>query len=101
MPDFRKPFIVEPDASDVGMRVVLMQEGHPIFYLSKSFYGRNKGLSTYEKECMVVFLAIEKWTPYLQHQECILRTDHRSLLFLTEQRATTKLHQKAMLKLID
>jgi len=34
-------------------------------------------------------------------QEFIIKIDHRSLLFLTEQRATTKLQQKALLKLMD
>lgn len=82
---------METDASDLGMGAVLMQEGHPISFLSKSFSDRNKGLSTYKKECMAVLLAIDKWRCYLQHQEFILKTDHRSLLFLTEQRATTKL----------
>lgn len=38
---------------------------------------------------------------WLQHKQFVLKTDHRSLLFLTEQRATTKLQQKAMLKLMD
>lgn len=99
--DFTKTFTVETDASDLGMGAVLMQGGHPISFLSKSFCDKNKGLSTYEKECMAVLLAVEKWRPYLQHQEFILKTDHRSLLFLTEQRATTKLQQKAMLKLMD
>jgi hypothetical protein len=92
---------VETDASDLGMGAVLMQDGHPISYLSKSFCDKNKGLSTYEKECMAILLAVEKWRPYLQHQQFILRTDHKSLMFLTEQRATTKLQQKAMLKLMD
>ena len=50
---------------------------------------------------MAVLLAIEKWRPYLQGQDFIIRTDHRSLLFLTEQRANTKLQQKALLKLMD
>lgn len=100
LPDFNKVFTMETDASDLGMGAVLMQ-GHPISFLSKSFYDKNKGLSTYEKECMAVLLAVEKWRPYLQHKEFILKTDNRSLLFLTEQRATTKLQQKAMLKLMD
>lgn len=99
LPDFKKPFTVETDASDCGMGAVLMQ--HPISYLSKAFCDKNKGLSTYEKECMAVLLAIDKWRSYLQHLEFILKTDHKSLVFLTEQRATTKLQQKAMLKLMD
>ena len=101
IPDFSKPFVVETDASDLGIGAVLMQEGHPISYLSQPLCARNTALSTYEKECMVVLLAVDKWRPYLMSQEFIIRTDHRSLLFLTDQKATTKLQQKALLKLID
>jgi len=72
-----------------------MQEGHPISYLSQPLCARNTALSTYEKECMVVLLAVDKWRPYLMSQEFIIRTDHRSLLFLTDQKATTKLQKKS------
>ena len=78
-----------------------MQDFHPISYLSKPLSDKNKALSTYEKECMALLLAVDKWRSYLVGQEFIIRTDHRSLLFLTEQRATTKLRQKALLKLMD
>jgi hypothetical protein len=40
---------------------VLMQDSHPIAYLSKPTSGRNQGLSTYEKECMVILLTVENW----------------------------------------
>ena len=36
LPDFNKPFTIETDASNVGIGAVLMQQGHPIFYLSKT-----------------------------------------------------------------
>jgi len=101
IPDFSKPFVLETDASDLGIGAVLMQEGHPISYLSKSLSIQNQALSTYEKECMAILLAVDKWRSYLQAQEFIIRTDHRSLLFLTEQRATTRLQQKALIKLMD
>jgi hypothetical protein len=60
LPDFTKTFIVKTDASDLRMGAVLMQDGHPISYLSKSFCDKNKGLSTYEKECMAILLAVER-----------------------------------------
>jgi len=101
IPDFSKPFVLETDASDLGIGAVFMQEGHPISYLSKSLSIQNQALSTYEKECMAILLAVDKWRSYLQAQEFIIRTDHRSLLFLTEQRAATRLQQKALIKLMD
>ncbi|XP_066324466.1 uncharacterized protein [Miscanthus floridulus] len=101
IPDFQKQFVLETDASDIGFGAVLMQEGHPIAYLSKPVCAKNQALSTYEKECMAIIMAIHKWRAYLQNQEFIIITDHRSLLHLSDQRVTTKLQQKALLKLMD
>lgn len=38
---------------------------------------------------------------YLQHKEFVIKTDHKSLLHLTEQRIATKIQQKAVFKLMD
>lgn len=46
-------------------------------------------------------LAIEKWRQYLQHQAFVIRTDHRSLQHLTEQRVSYKIQHKALIKLMD
>jgi len=101
VPDFAKQFVIETDASDMGIGVVLMQNQHPVAYLSKALGPRNQALSVYEKECMAILLAVEKWRSYLQHQPFVIRTDHRSLQHLTEQRVATKLQHKALMKLMD
>jgi hypothetical protein len=93
--------VLETDASDISFGAVLMQEGHPVAYLSKSVCAKNQALSTYEKECMAIITVVEKWRACLQHQEFIIKTDHRSLLHMSDQRVTTKLQQKALLKLMD
>lgn len=67
-------------------------------YLSKSMSKSHQALSTYEKECMSIILAVDKWRQYLQHAEFVIRTDHRCLLYLTEQRVSSKIQQKALLK---
>lgn len=85
LPNFSKPFMVETDASATGIGAVLMQDAHPIAYLSKALAPRNLGLSAYEKECLALLLAIDHWRPYLQHSEFVIRTDQRSLLNLTDQ----------------
>lgn len=101
VPDFRQSFVLETDACDSGTGAVLMQQDHPIVYLSKPLCPRNQTLSVYEKECLDILMAIEKWWPYLQHRQFVIRTDHHSLLYLTEQRVTSKLQHKALVKLMD
>lgn len=100
MPDFAAPFIVEADASDKGIGAVLMQKQHPIAFLSRALGPRHQGLSTYEKESLAIILAVEHWRPYLQHAEFFIRTDHRSLSFLDDQRLTTPWQHKALTKLL-
>lgn len=80
---------------------VLMQDSHPVAYLNKPLGPRNQALSVYEKECLAILLAIEKWRSYLQHQHFIIKTDHKRLQYLTDQRVSTRLQLKALLKLMD
>ncbi|GJQ98810.1 reverse transcriptase [Tanacetum coccineum] len=55
--NFDDVFVVETDASRVGLAAVLQQGGHPISYLSKTLAPKHQSLSTYEKEFMAVVLA--------------------------------------------
>jgi hypothetical protein len=79
---------------------VLLQEGHPIAYLSQSLNRTNQGCSTYEKECLVILLAVDKWHSYLQHREFIIRTDQHSLQHMGEQRLTNSIRHKAFVKVM-
>jgi hypothetical protein len=60
------PFIVETDASDIGLGVVLMQQGKSIAFINKALVERNKHLSIYEKEYLALILAMDRWRQYLQ-----------------------------------
>ena len=60
LPDFSKPFTIDTYACDIGVGAVLQQEGHPIAYMSKPLGPRNRGLLTYEKECLAVLMAVEQ-----------------------------------------
>lgn len=100
LPDFSKQFTVETDACHNGIGAVLMQEGHLIAFLSKALGPQSQGMSTYEKECMVMLMAIKKWRPYLQHQEFVIKIDHQSLAHLSDQKLTTPIQQKAFITLL-
>lgn len=59
LPDFSKPFQLQRDACDSGIGAVLLQDSHPIAFVSKSLGPRTRNLSTYEKEFLAILVAIE------------------------------------------
>jgi hypothetical protein len=74
LPDFSKVFEIETDALAFGIGAMLMQDGHSLAFLSKALGPRNRGLSTYEKECLAILLAVDHWRSYLQGAEFVIRT---------------------------
>jgi len=85
LPDFTKSFTIETDASSTGIGVVLSQDQHPMAYISKALGPKAQALSTHEKECMAVILAISKWKSYLQHKEFTILAYHKSLIHLGDR----------------
>lgn len=85
LPNFDLPFVVETDTSDIGIGAVLMQQNKPVAFLSKALSEQHKHLSIYEKEFLALIMAVERWRPYLQKKESVIKTDHKSLYYLDEQ----------------
>jgi hypothetical protein len=100
LPDFSKPFVVETDASDIGIGAVLLQDKHPIAFVSRALGPRTRGLSTYEKEYLAILLAVDQWRPYLQSGEFQIVTDQRSLAHLNDQNLHTQWQHKALTKML-
>ncbi|GFS58985.1 retrovirus-related Pol polyprotein from transposon 17.6 [Trichonephila clavipes] len=92
-PDFTKPFIIQCDASNPGIGVVLSQvcenEEHPIMFLSKKLSLAEQKYSTTEKECAAIIFAVQKLKCYLDgHQKFVIQTDHNPLVWLEKNTGT-------------
>nr|KYP76696.1 Transposon Ty3-I Gag-Pol polyprotein [Cajanus cajan] len=101
LPNFSKEFVLEVDASGQGVGAVLMQDRHPIAYISRSFNQQQQALSTYEKELLGVMFAVQKWRHYLLPKKFTIRTDHQSLKYILDQRLSTAFQQKWLIKLME
>ena len=86
-PDFSRPFILQTDASDVGIGAILLQEGeddipHPIAFASKKLLDRERHYSTIERECLAIVWGIQKFQEFLYGSQFVLETDHQPLQYL-------------------
>jgi hypothetical protein len=84
----------------LGIGVVLMQDQHPIAFLSKALGKAHLSLSIYEKEFLALLMAVDRWRPYLQRAPFVIKTDHHSLCHLDEQNLQSPLQRKAMSRLM-
>lgn len=98
--DSSKCFVVETDPCDRGIGDVMHQDEHTLAFLSKALGPKHQALSTYEKECLTILLAMDKWHPYLQYGEFWIKIDQQSLVNLTDQRQPTPWQHKALTKLL-
>ncbi|XP_044860022.1 uncharacterized protein LOC123363206 [Mauremys mutica] len=85
-PDFDKPFILQTDASKTGVGAVLSQDmeggDHPVIYLSRKLFPRERNYSVIEKEALAVKWACDALRFFLLGAPFTLVTDHAPLQWL-------------------
>ena len=85
-PDPSLQYILDTDASDVGVGAVLsqIQEGQEkvVAYYSKTLSPAERNYCVTRRELVAVIKAMKHFRPYLYGQKFRLRTDHASLMWL-------------------
>ena len=81
-PNFKKPFTVYTDASNVGVGAVLEQDHRPIYFSSKTLSKSERNYSTTKRERLAILWAIRKFRPYILGNKTTIVTDHKPLLNL-------------------
>ncbi|XP_052299962.1 uncharacterized protein LOC127903656 [Citrus sinensis] len=100
LPDFSQRFVIECDASGIGIGAILSQQNRPVAYFSEALKGSALALSTYEKKMLAIVKSIRKWRPYLLGKPFTIRTDQKSIKYLLEQRITTPAQTRWLLKIL-
>nr|GEY33060.1 retrotransposon protein, putative, unclassified [Tanacetum cinerariifolium] len=98
--DFSKEFTLETDASGMESGVVLLQEGQPIAFVSKTLSAKHQLMSTYEKEVLAIVYALEKWRGYLLDGHFKIKTGQFTLKYLLDQSMSTPTQLKLLPKLL-
>ena len=86
-PDFDREFILQTDASDVGLGAVLSQidksgNEHVVAYASRTLSPREKNYSTTEKEAFAIQFGTQHFRVYLLGRKFTISTDHSALSWL-------------------
>ncbi|KAL6335115.1 hypothetical protein AAG906_027175 [Vitis piasezkii] len=95
-PNWKLPFEVMCDASDLAMGSVLGQredgKTYVIYYASKTLNEAQRNYTTTEKELLAIVFALDKFRAYLVGSSIVVFTDHSALKYLlTKQDAKARL----------
>lgn len=89
-PDYSKLFVLQTDASEVGIGAVLEQEHegepHPVAFISRKLNDAETRYSGTERECLAVVWAISQLEHYLVDKPFIVVTDHAALQWLPQKK---------------
>ena len=70
---------LQVDASDTGLRFVLLQDNHPVLFGSRALREHELKYAAIEKEALAACYAMERTHHWLYGRHFTLETDHKPL----------------------
>ena len=93
-PNFKHQFVLQTDASNVGIGAVLTQfiddEEHPVAFASRQLSDAEFKYATIEKEALAIKWGIQYFRPYLYGTSFKVQTDHNPLRWLNNMKDTSQ-----------
>ena len=80
-----KSLVIQCDASAKGLGAVMLQDGFPIAYGSRTLTNTETRYSVMEKEMLAIVFALEKWHQYTYGRSVIVQSDHKPLETITKK----------------
>ena len=75
--DYNKPITIQTDASKYGLGCVLLQNGKPVCFASKSLTQTEVNYAHNTKELYAVVFACKHWNMLVLGKRITVQTDHR------------------------
>ena len=99
--DNNKPTILNVDASSTGLGAVVMQNGKPIAYGSRTLTDSERRYANIEREMLAIAWGVEKFHTYLYGRKVVVETDHKPLetIFRKSLNSAPPRLQRMLLKL--
>ena len=94
VPNFKKTFELDTNASIHDIRGVLSQESKLIAFFSEKLSGAKLNYCTYDLKFYAIVQVMKHWNYYLSYKEFILNTDHEAVKHLHNQLSLHKKHAK-------
>ena len=88
--DPKKPVGLQVDACKSGLGAVLVQDGSPIAYASRSLTETECRYAQIEKELLAIVFGVEGFHQYIYAKEVTVETDHRPLVSIISKQSSPK-----------
>jgi len=104
LPNFQEQFIIETNTLEFDIGIILMQQGHPIAYISKSLthkwrsylvfhtFGFDIGIILMQQGHPIAYIGkslTHKWRSYLAGTHFVIKDDNFCLTYILEQNIFT------------